>query len=42
MILEIISTFASGLVDVVAIIGFWQQCIGRQDDTSGLYIRACI
>ena len=37
MILETVSTFASTLVDEVAIIGFWRQCISQQDDTSGTH-----
>ena len=34
MFLETVATFASSLVDEVAVIGFWQQCVGQRDDTS--------
>ena len=43
MILETVATFASTLVDEVAVIGFWRQCISQQDDTSGThaYLESC-
>ena len=34
MFLETVATFASALVDEVAVFGFWQQCVGQRDDTS--------
>ena len=37
MFLETVATFASLLVDEVAIIGFWQHCVGQHDGMSGMY-----
>ena len=42
MILETIATFASSLVDEIAVIGFWGQCITQQDGTSGSYIHVYV
>lgn len=37
MFLETVATFASPLVNEVAIIGFWQQCISQHDSMSGTH-----